>query len=546
MPSISSCPACHRDLTIPDLADRQQPLRCPLCDAQFAAEAVLADCVNFPPAAIVVGAAESPIAAATNSVEPAPQLAFDNEPIAGISDDLSWPLVASSAPAATESESAALEEPAAMTEPSLGDEVRASSIASPAPQADESLADVGEPVAASDSANEEAATDYQAFDQQVASMRVSPKARRQASPLGALGQLLGMALGGVLGLAIGYYVLLWIGGPSADFLKVRNKVPRWLLPPARRHNAAGDAVPLSSPRGGRSDQPSRTLADLVAEPDSFDAEVIASDSATGDDLGLSDNLVTAEAREAGAPPEEPQFTPSDHFVAASKPLPEGYRGPRGFKLRTAAELKAALDQADRALRCPHCQRPGAVRLAAFDAPLEGSDDGGTERRCDYCRGKLVLNVTTAAFEEVCNLGEAVTFVQFEAHDPGRSNLRDAAETILMAIGSQRDKSEVVGRLAGARLDDGRRQTNGIVVAGTVQLARPEGEFFAIQLMLFGCGKSVTIVSRRPPEPPVARRDRLVVLGSIVDSPVENLVGYTGDLPQIIWGGLQLRLTAPAQ
>jgi hypothetical protein len=37
-----------------------------------------------------------------------------------------------------------------------------------------------------------------------------------------------------------------------------------------------------------------------------------------------------------------------------------------------------------------------------------------------------------------------------------------------------------------------------------------------------------------------------VLGSIVDSPAENLVGYAGDLPQVVWGGLHLKLAAAAQ
>ena len=60
MPSISSCPECHRDLTIPDLDDRRQSLRCPLCDAQFEAERILADSVSFPPSAIVVGEPPSP------------------------------------------------------------------------------------------------------------------------------------------------------------------------------------------------------------------------------------------------------------------------------------------------------------------------------------------------------------------------------------------------------------------------------------------------------------------------------------------------------
>src|SRR5487761_121070 len=64
MPSISSCPECHRDLTIPEIGDPGQSLRCPLCDAEFPAERILADSVSFPPLAIVVGeATAAPIGA---------------------------------------------------------------------------------------------------------------------------------------------------------------------------------------------------------------------------------------------------------------------------------------------------------------------------------------------------------------------------------------------------------------------------------------------------------------------------------------------------
>ena len=540
MPSISSCPACHRDLTIPDLADRQQPLRCPLCDAQFAAERVLADCVSFPPAAIVVGDEPSPVTSANSSVAPAPAYTFGDEPATAPSSDLAWPSPASSAIPAMEEPSMPPTEPAKAepsTEGLTGDSLSLEAAAHEAAVAE----GPGDPGLPSGSGSDEEATDYESFGRQVAAMQVAPKARRQASAWGALGQLLGMALGGVLGLAIGYYVLIWIGGPRADFLELRAKLPRWLLPPARRHNAVGDAAPLAGERS-RADRPSRTLADLINDPDLSDGEAATPDS---DVVGLPSGVDAEETRERDSPPIEPQPVIIDCLAAGSEPLPDGYRGPRGFKLRSAEELQAALEQADRALRCPHCQMPGAVRLAAFDAPAHGPEEGEIARRCDYCRGKPVLNVTAAAFEQLCGLGEAVTFVQFAADDPSRPQLRDAAETILMSIGSQRDKSEIIGRLAAARLDDSGRQTNGIVVAGSVQQAGPAGEFFAIQLMLFGSGKSVTVVSRQPPEPPVSKRDRLVVLGSIIDSPAENLVGYTGKLSQVVWGGLHLKLAAAA-
>jgi hypothetical protein len=47
---------------------------------------------------------------------------------------------------------------------------------------------------------------------------------------GVLAQFLGIAIGGVIGLSIGYMILLWIKGPSTDFLKVGKSLPSWMVP----------------------------------------------------------------------------------------------------------------------------------------------------------------------------------------------------------------------------------------------------------------------------------------------------------------------------
>ena len=48
--------------------------------------------------------------------------------------------------------------------------------------------------------------------------------------IGVLGHLIGIVLGGVMGLGLGYWILLWISGRQADFLKVWESLPRWAVP----------------------------------------------------------------------------------------------------------------------------------------------------------------------------------------------------------------------------------------------------------------------------------------------------------------------------
>jgi hypothetical protein len=521
MPSISSCPACHRDLTIPDLDPRQQSLRCPLCDAEFPAEQVLADCVPFPPMAIIVEARPPRVESSDDAADKARQYSTAD---AARTATPEFAALTAASPVAHESE-----------------EIK--DVSPHVSETSSSNAIEEQPAVTNDAAEEAAkgsAADYEAFGQQVASMRVAPRARRQTSALGMLGQLLGMALGGVLGLAIGYYVLVWIGGAQADFLELRGKLPRWLVPPARRHQVPSGPMPLMD-HTDSDDEAKNALAELLGQSETLPAVVALPDSLPDAGDVLQPDLFPTNAEQSQIAADRVEQELADRFGTVPKALPKGYRGPRGFKLRTAAELKVAIEESDLALRCPHCQMPGAVRLVGFDSAADASGQGASVRRCEYCRGKPVLNINTAGFEQLCDLAEAVTYVQLGGDDAGRQQLREAAETILLAIGSQRDKREMVGRLAGARMDDGGRQTNGIVLAGTVQSTRTEGEFFALQIMLLGCGKTVTLISRQPPEPPLARRDHVVVLGSIIDSPSENLVGYSGDAAQVIWGGLHLKL-----
>jgi hypothetical protein len=400
----------------------------------------------------------------------------------------------------------------------------------------EATAEVADSAADFDKADSSESADYDSFGQQAATMRVAPRVRRQSSALGALGQLVGMVLGGAVGLAIGYWVLVWIGGPEKDFLHLRGKVPRWLMPP-RRHNDSSGAPPFASADTGRTASHERSLANLLDEASNLED---TSDSTEDASETLANDVGQAfqpDAHEAGKP---------DLRFGTGRVR---YKGPRAFKPRTVDDLVATIDAAHRMLRCPHCQSFGGVRLAAFASPLEAvesSDDEVHSDYCDYCRGKPLAHLTLATFERLCDLAEVVTFVQFDRDDPRLDHCREAAEQVVLALGAQRERSEVVGRLAGDRLENSQRESNGILLVGTVQRADVEGDFFALRLLLLGSGKPVTVLSREPPEPPLERRDRVVVLGSIIDGPRDNLAGYLGGLTQVVWGGLPLKLFPAAR
>lgn len=544
MPSISSCPECHRDLTIPDMDDRGRSLRCPLCDAQFSAERILADSVRFPPLALVVGEDAAP----TGAAELAPEY---GSPVTMPGLEAITPL-AHTQPSPDKSDTSLSQ--------SLADgPVRQSETADSAHSV---LDDDGEmevdvedeelPAFATQddvlSRSERRPSDSEVAVGNVAvdtgasapvefasgAVRVSPQSRRRASPWGAMGQLIGMAVGGALGLAIGYWILLWIN-PQADFLKLRGKLPAWMMPSGRQQRMQTEDFSTATPAV----RPQGSLADLLAKPEAASLEndepVNAVDAADFEQ-GPVDESAAALQVTAGAP--APQPPPAD-------------TGPRGFTPHSAAELRAALDAAAGALRCEYCRGKQRARPVEDGSPPDASDEPVGDKpshrvpRCEHCRGTGVGNITVPVFERLCQLADTATFAQLDDTDEAaREQYRGAAQDLLLLVGADRDRGEVIGRLAADRLDDSQRPSNGIILCGSVAQARYRGDLFTMRIVLSGIAHTVTVVSRDAPYPPFGPRDHVLVLGSIVDSPKNNLAGYEGDEPQVIWGGVPFKLSGP--
>jgi hypothetical protein len=475
MPCISSCPACHRDITLADHADSRRRLRCPLCQAEFLAEAALADSVAFPPMAIEVALGDS----APNDAPPdvAPRIDSDVE---------------------------------------IEETVPHENLASEQPQ--------------------EASPVYQ--------VRSVPRAKKTA--FGFVGQLLGMALGGVLGLALGYYILLWIGGPQADFLQVRAKLPQWMLPTKR----PGRQRPEARRRAVQAGAPGRSLGDLLNDSDEG-----ADESPDGGDPSTRPATSAKPAASADEGPVHRQVSYDSAPGVGADPIPSprgeerphdeapAVVGPRGFSVYSADDLAFNLAKAGAALGCEHCHSTGYVPRPG-PAPVQPGQDRSPEPRrvrCEHCKGKPAPGLTAEAFDRLCDLADAVTFAQLDLDDAHRDRLRMQVQAALLRVGQDQGKTQIVGRLAGARLENSQRLSNGVILAGTVQDLAAEGPLFRIQLVLFGVPKSVVVYSSQPPQPSLALHDRVLILGSIVDSPRQNLAGYSGELTQAVWGGLSLKL-----
>lgn len=526
MPCISSCPACHRDLTVADQTDAQRRLRCPLCSAEFSAAEILADGVPFPPAAIDI------------NVDEAAQLP--------VTDSTTAAAVSVEAPIGT------------------GD-------AAP----NESLAfdERPEPAGGSEPSDEEQPGFAEPSEEPAYAVHSAPRPKAATSTLGALGHFAGMALGGVLGLAIGYYVLLWIGGPRADFLEIRSKLPAWMLPPQRAKREPSD--PHRGDSGG--DAEGRSPADLLGEQDTSRPGIPgAGQSGSGESgdntpVGVAGSAIDSRqfaSRQRNAPAARggPDFANPVSFDSLADEIASGATatgtaesptvspgdvdavavGPRGFNAYAADDVWAALAKAGDAIGCEHCHSTGYVLRESPGGAKPGARAQAQRSRCPHCHGKPVRGLTAEAFYRCCELADAVTFAQLAPDDAERERLREQLVDMLLRVADDRGKAQIIGRLAGARLDDSQRLTNGIALAGTVQAVAAEGALFRIQLVLLGLPRTVIVYSSQPPEPAFSPGDRVLILGSIVDSPGENLAGYRGNLTQVVWGGLPLKLSPPGK
>jgi len=348
--------------------------------------------------------------------------------------------------------------------------------------------------------------------------------------------------------------LLRISGPRVDFLGIADRLPDWMLgslaePAWPESDAPLETLgfqPLANYTAD-STAPSLTTNHTPSVVDPFAARSSGDDGKPTDSNSRSSanelaSLVASEASvwpplvEPGA--NEPASLESESGPNSAQPP----IGPRHFTPRGIGELANSLAMVETALGCPSCASRGFIEHTVITGvrEVDGQSVESTATRqaaCDDCKGSGIANMTTDAYERLCQLADVVTFVEVDPSEPQVSELRERAIHLLARIGAERNKTPIVGRLAGQRLDDARRAGNGILLAGTVQQIEQEGNLFRTQLVLFGVPRVVQVMSWRPPEPTIGAHDRVLILGSIVENPRENLAGYDGALPQIVWGGL---------
>lgn len=570
MPSVTTCPACQGPLLVLSIDDADVRLRCPHCAAEFAVAQIVHACVDAPPLAQVIGIGalaevggppplhddfDATMAWGANADEDDPGPTTAAATIFEMPGEVAEPL-SDFPPDDFAPEELAPEPPppALEAEPALLGTVRVDGLSMDAlydlsvcqsqGAGSAPVAAVGETLdpfaaafaGASDDEREIGFQDeYEApgdtfeasgFEDDagasaggVATIQAAPRRRKkQGGPLELLVMMGGMVLFGAVGLGLGYILLMWIGGREKDFMGIWDKLPSWSKPAdGKGWMSEAPPAPPPTPLGGDVRMTGDAGQAYLAE--------IKGASATVPRTTLASHVVPVEE------PNPVEATPQN------KPM----LGPRRYTLANDAELKTVLDAARRSLGCPKCNSTGFVVEAVGK---DGPSQLDRRVRCEQCEGRPSGKMTPEVYDGLCALAKVATFVRLSGSEADAAESRAEVERVLAQAAGEQARAQIIGRLAGEHLLAADRGGEGVLLAGTVQAVGYEGSLYRTRLVLFGAPRAVNIYSLRPAQPELRSHDRVVIAGSIVTKPVDDLAGYTGGVETVVWGGLASKISGP--
>jgi hypothetical protein len=662
MSRISSCPKCARLVTLPQGADAEAQVRCPLCGAEYR----LADAMaGMPPELMLVGAsADAADMAMTEEVD------FEAAPL-NLPDPSDGDRELDDLELDTEVEFPAHEFHAEEIDAS---DAIASGTRAPlggqdfyreAPALDEELElDDGEPTPIALHGQAAGSKDFD-FGKPTAggSPTIPPvgsklkksKSRKEPS---AIGSLIGVVLGGIVGLSLGYLALLWIGGPDKDFAKVGGKLPGWMVPaafqkqkvqaanasnstsapPAASTSDSNDDIKINVPDLDETNSADNQAADLpagndrpttdAAEPSPFDDPTTKvtpespADAATGTDgadpftdpaaskpavpetAGGDDPFgdptaapnadapgtvtpaaaddpfgdptatdtadaakpATADAAIAHAPKEEmPEDKQSAATDDATDPLTADAATPETTVTvrKPAADdttkpeidpLDAAISDAtkDDASAAPDSDVPAPSQPRfALSAPADYSakDVSDALEKLEQATQKLAdpAGIDKDALRKLRNqyYFSFYRLAEVATQSSGETVAKDNLAKLMSEAAADEKKIVEIGKAGATWMGLPQRgEHQGVLLAGTAEQIDKTPSGYTLKLRVHPAKQPVDVLT--PNDPGAAEGDRVILIGSVVDRPKENILGYGGDDTPVVWLGHLEKLPAATQ
>ena len=245
------------------------------------------------------------------------------------------------------------------------------------------------------------------------------------------------ATSGIVGLALGYYALLWILGPTGDFLNIAHNLPSAVLPAEFQSELA-----------------TRPVESRPAEP--------------------TNETFAAASEETNAPDtaEQTSYTAAadDRYGTTTEPSSAGDQPPMPFEEATAAPLS-------------HGDEPGIGRIA--NAPSYSADElavalqAAQEEQPKLMAGSLddgadVRRAKGFGYLRLCDLAQKLAFVDTATRaDYANALVTDAERLLQQTLADEHTRGEVA-RIVPMWIDSPHRKHGGVFFAGSSTAKRRKG------------------------------------------------------------------------
>ncbi len=338
-------------------------------------------------------------------------------------------------------------------------------------------------------------------------------------------------VGGLAGLALGYYALLWISGPTADFLNWANHLPKAILPGSFSGKSHVVAAAPALPTRNENTPPTVATNEPVAPAnEAAKAEGAAADSKSPRPEQQASFNAPATGGKPSLEKAEPAPTGATTVNKPAEPAP--------LETPTAVPLPAA--------------EPAPEPLQISNTPsftekeLVSAIAAGQEASPNLINGKLSESVEIkrkkgASYAILADLAQKVTFVDPTA--PDVAQLRKNADAIFGETLTSPHAREEVAQIVPLWLQSSKRQHGGVFFAGNVVGQESNGSYSICSFDL-GNGQSLPVIM------PMALGERIktysgpvAVVGWLIEKPAENIKGFKGTAPQAVFAGRVLALPA---
>ncbi len=142
----------------------------------------------------------------------------------------------------------------------------------------------------------------------------------------------------------------------------------------------------------------------------------------------------------------------------------------------------------------------------------------------------------------CRLAEVQTYIAPEKQLPAQ---RKSVREILVNIAKDPRQIAEIGRLAGEAVKNAGAHPGGILLAGkATKISKTDNMEGAFVKLAGGGDEVVTVLSIKPLNFKVD--DDVLIAGGMISKPAENIAGFKGRSPLVVWLGETVPIPAPAK